>query len=246
MPVTKLCTQIPVPDGLRELADTLAINENPLNGHQIRRRRKNAAPLRGGEGFLELALPVSSLWLVSQPEPLPAFPNFRSFSFRKAADLRARRGNGRTLRVKILNGTPKIKAKIRQYASVWTQYANIHFDFVDDADAEIRVNVDNSGQSWSRVGTGCLAVSPDQPTMNFGWLTDSTPDDEFSRVIVHEFGHAVGCIHEHQSPAAGIPWNRTAVEEYYMRTQGSCPSAFPVPCWPWTVSNPYQAGRPRR
>ncbi len=30
-------------------------------------------------------------------------------------------------------------------------------------------------------------------------------------VVLHEFGHALGLIHEHQSPASGIRWNRTAV-----------------------------------
>jgi hypothetical protein len=130
------------------------------------------------------------------------------------------RDNGRTLRVKILNGTPKIRAKIRQYANVWTEYANLKLSFVNDADAEIRVNVDNSNQSWSQVGTGCLVVPFSRPTMNFGWLTESTSEEEFSRVITHEFGHAIGCIHEHQSPTSGIPWDRDEVYKYYMDSQG--------------------------
>lgn len=127
---------------------------------------------------------------------------------------------GRILRVKILNGSDKIKDKIRQYAVTWTQYANVKFHFVDSGDAEIRINVDASGGSWSYVGTDNLAISLDKPTMNFGWFDDSTSDTEFSRVIVHEFGHALGCMHEHQSPAANIPWNEEAVYEYYERTQG--------------------------
>jgi len=130
------------------------------------------------------------------------------------------RENGRVLRVNIINGTHKIKEKIQQYANVWTQYANLSFVFVPDADAEIRVRCDNSGQSWSRVGTDCLATPLSLQTMNLGWLTDTTSDDEFSRVITHEFGHAIGCIHEHQSPAGGIPWDRQAVYEYYMSSQG--------------------------
>jgi len=30
-------------------------------------------------------------------------------------------------------------------------------------------------------------------------------------VVLHEFGHAMGLIHEHQNPVAGIHWNREAV-----------------------------------
>lgn len=51
--------------------------------------------------------------------------------------------------------------------------------------------------------------------MNFGWLTPATPQDELQRVVLHEFGHALGLIHEHQSPAAEIPWDTEAVYNIY-------------------------------
>ena len=51
--------------------------------------------------------------------------------------------------------------------------------------------------------------------MNFGWLRNDTADAEWERVVVHEFGHALGCIHEHQNPAGGINWNKPAVYKYY-------------------------------
>jgi hypothetical protein len=47
--------------------------------------------------------------------------------------------------------------------------------------------------------------------MNFGWLRDDTPDKEYERVVVHEFGHALGCIHEHQQPNETLNWNKDAV-----------------------------------
>ncbi|KAM0231179.1 hypothetical protein ACHAP5_011165 [Fusarium lateritium] len=124
--------------------------------------------------------------------------------------------NGRIIRVKLLNGSEKIQTKIKQYASVWNEFSGVTFVFSEADNAEVRVNVDESGKSWSTIGTDCLAVPVGQQTMNFGWLTDDTQDMEFSRVVTHEFGHALGCIHEHQSPAGGIPWDKEKAYEYYM------------------------------
>jgi hypothetical protein len=47
--------------------------------------------------------------------------------------------------------------------------------------------------------------------MNYGWLTPESSDDDVRRVVLHEFGHAIGLIHEHQNPKKGIRWNRDAV-----------------------------------
>lgn len=127
---------------------------------------------------------------------------------------------GQVLRVKLMGGTPFIRGKVRQYAEEWSKYANIRFQFVDPAEsAEIRVAFD-SGGSWSLIGREALWMPFDFATMNFGWFSDNTPDSEFSRVVCHEFGHALGFVHEHQSPAAGIQWDREKAYAYFQRTQG--------------------------
>jgi hypothetical protein len=59
------------------------------------------------------------------------------------------------------------------------------------------------------------AFAKSEPTMNFGWLTDDTDDVEYRRVVVHEFGHAIGAVHEHQVPKGGIKWNLKAVYDYF-------------------------------
>ncbi|HET9225354.1 MAG TPA: M12 family metallopeptidase [Thermoanaerobaculia bacterium] len=123
--------------------------------------------------------------------------------------------NGRTLRVRFLEGIPQIQAKVKQFAMQWTQHANIKLEFGNDANAEIRIAFQRDG-SWSYIGTDNLVIPKDQATMNYGWFTTSTPDEEIERTVVHEFGHALGCIHEHQHPNAGIPWDRDAVFKYYM------------------------------
>jgi hypothetical protein len=127
--------------------------------------------------------------------------------------------NGRRLRVRLDGGSVFVRRKVEQYATEWENFANIDFRFVSAGqDAEIRVSF-TPGGSWSYVGTDNLTISSGQPTMNFGWFNDSTEDLEFSRTVIHEFGHAIGAVHEHQSPAANIPWDRPAVYAYYAATQ---------------------------
>ena len=47
--------------------------------------------------------------------------------------------------------------------------------------------------------------------MNFGWLTPTSTQQEVEEVVLHEFGHALALIHEHQHPEADIPWDRDTV-----------------------------------
>ncbi|MGM0889807.1 MAG: M12 family metallopeptidase [Bacillota bacterium] len=121
---------------------------------------------------------------------------------------------GRKLRVRFLDGVSDVQEKVEKYAHQWEKYANIKFIFGNDRDAEIRISFNEKG-SWSYLGTDCLSIPKDQPTMNYGWLRSDTPENEYSRVVLHEFGHALGCIHEHQNPTTNIPWDKEAVYRYY-------------------------------
>ncbi|PIG94338.1 M12 family metallopeptidase [Gloeocapsopsis sp. IPPAS B-1203] len=128
--------------------------------------------------------------------------------------------NGKTLQVRFLDGDPVVQSKVEQIAHQWSQFANIKFEFGNDPNAEIRISFQREG-SWSHLGTNALRVTNlNEPTMNFGWLRSDTPDDEYSRVVLHEFGHALGFIHEHLHPNNGISWKRQAVLDYYQQTHG--------------------------
>nr|NIQ14761.1 Tolloid-like protein 1 [Candidatus Dadabacteria bacterium] len=123
--------------------------------------------------------------------------------------------NGRTLRVTFLDGHPTVKQRVIKYAKVWEEYANIKFQFGNFPNAEIRISFKQEG-SWSYLGTDNLSIPKNQPTMNYGWLRPNTPESQY-HVVYHEFGHALGCIHEHQNPAGGIQWNKEAAYRYYGR-----------------------------
>lgn len=122
--------------------------------------------------------------------------------------------NGYKLRCRFLDGDKQQQQKVIKKAQLWEKYANIEMDFGDDPEAEIRISFEADAGSWSAVGTDCLVTSyfpKYQPTMNVGWLRDDTEDQEYERVVVHEFGHALGCIHEHQSPNENLKWDEPAV-----------------------------------
>jgi hypothetical protein len=105
--------------------------------------------------------------------------------------------------------------KVQFYAREWERIANIKFDFVLNInDAAIRVGF-VPGWSYSWIGREALVNPSKYLTMNFGWLATTANEDNFRQVVLHEFGHALGFIHEHQSPGASIPWDKEKVYAYY-------------------------------
>jgi hypothetical protein len=142
-----------------------------------------------------------------------ARPAFAPGADRAALQRDAKWQAGYVITVSFLDGDPAVHAKVRQFARQWTEpgLARLMLSFRSDTtDTDIRISFRYPG-SWSTIGTTCRNVPGNEPTMNYGWLTPSTPDDEVRRVVLHEFGHALGLIHEHQHPAHGIQWRRDQV-----------------------------------
>ena len=126
----------------------------------------------------------------------------------------------RVLKIKFLGGQAEVRKKVQQHAEKWMKYVNITFQFVATGPAEIRIAFDQTVGSWSYLGTDNLTIPTERPTMNFGWLDPDSDQPTYSSVVLHEFGHMLGMIHEHQSPAGGTRWNRQRVIDDCWRTQG--------------------------
>lgn len=140
---------------------------------------------------------------------------------------------GRTLKIKFI--TPAFDFFYRAIfdaACEWLSHINLKFVLAPEEDCEIRIALD-----WkingSAIGTDAMLAYSDQslPTMGFNvselidmsklslptgrtlfrfdtskvWLPD------FKRIVLHEFGHALGAEHEHQHPDANIPWDEDKV-----------------------------------
>lgn len=130
----------------------------------------------------------------------------------KAALLNEAKWNVSRLTVGFLEGDSQLRQRVIEAAGEWTgpDMANLEF-LADGSEADIRVAFQQGNGSWSFLGTHAQQIPAGEPTMNYGWLTPDSSDDDVRRVVLHEFGHAIGLIHEHQNPEKPIQWNRAAV-----------------------------------
>ena len=90
---------------------------------------------------------------------------------------------------------------------------DLKISFVDDVNtANVRISFDPDGGCWSLVGTD-HAKQKKGATMNFGWFDVGT--------VIHEFGHTLGMVHEHQNPRGEtIHWDKPKVYKWASNTQG--------------------------
>ncbi|KAE9639000.1 M12 family metallopeptidase [Pseudomonas sp. PB106] len=120
--------------------------------------------------------------------------------------------NGRTLKIAFMDN-PEVehKQKIIDIASQWMQYVNLNFDFVEGKEGDIRIATETPYNS-SVLGTDALIIVPYQATLNLGVKPGH---EDFVTIVLHEFGHALGAMHEHQHPKANIPWDKPKVYQHY-------------------------------
>lgn len=118
----------------------------------------------------------------------------------------------KVLVVQFLDGDSLLQKKVEGYAREWELYCGMRFEFSKQDKADITITFLTSG-CWSLIGTQSLKRTP---SMGLGWVKVSCPDNEIRRVVLHEFGHALGLIHEHQNPKNNpFQWNKKEVYQYY-------------------------------
>lgn len=147
------------------------------------------------------------------PDKLPEEAQQR-LDGRKAALLNEYRwAIGSTIKIRFLEGQTALRERVRQAAERWIapDLAKLRFSWLGSGDADVRIAFQAGDGSWSYIGTYSHDIPKNEPTMNFGWLDNTSTDREIRQVVLHEMGHAIGLIHEHQNPLHAIHWNKAAV-----------------------------------
>lgn len=121
--------------------------------------------------------------------------------------------------VSFFEGTKAAQIKILKFANLWGKTANVKF-LLTRGTGFIRVALQEGEGYWSYLGTDARFIPHDQQTLNLDSFTEGTPDSEYYRVVCHEFGHALGCPHEHLRDAEVHKLDRAKTIAYFMATQG--------------------------
>src|SRR5262245_17909337 len=123
---------------------------------------------------------------------------------------------GETIKVCFHGGTRIAQQRVARIASEWMQYASVIFDFEESgaprlcqgSGADIKIAFEDNKGWWSLPGTTSRTQNPSMNLQFYGADTpilangQPAPEAPMRSTILHEFGHALGLLHEHQSPNA--------------------------------------------
>jgi len=105
--------------------------------------------------------------------------------------------------VVFVDGTPFQKQIVRSYAPMWLENSHLRFIFFDGfrlAPSKTHIRISFKSHTGSQLGNHGELYSK-EPTLLLNQLNQTDlPELAIKRVVLHEFGHALGFEHEYRNP----------------------------------------------
>jgi|GEM_PF-6104223 len=126
-------------------------------------------------------------------------------------DLQRNASGQLVLPVCFLDGNEKQRQCVREIAPEWTRGGGangIVFEFVSGSSAAVKISFRPDQGYWSLVGNAAKTDAvADRATLTLPNLSEDPTDEHTRFYVLHEFGHVLGLLHEHEHPDAGFQWN---------------------------------------
>jgi len=118
------------------------------------------------------------------------------------------------LNIVFLDGSEKLKSLVKTYSILWVKGSNLSLYFyssLNNAPKNKHIRISFEHHTGSQLGNQKDNLSIN-PTMNlFALNSDQISDSGAKRLILHEFGHALGFEHEFRNP--NWPYGQGAMTE---------------------------------
>jgi hypothetical protein len=125
------------------------------------------------------------------------------------------------IKVHFLNGDAKFHDAVREFAPEWCCEADLSLNFEPGGTPDITINFAPIRGYYGIYNSFLGQASRGRvPSMNLIFPPHTSSRVVLKRYILHEFGHALGLIHEHQSPGVDFSWNEKEVIEWFDRHVG--------------------------